>query len=70
MNPAGQLITKAVEAGTYVEGAVGRQAGARIFRVGEEYLVISREGKLLSYVEKGYSDGSSIVGLYRALGGR
>ena len=70
MAHARELITKAVEAGTYVEGNAGLQVGAKIFRVGEQYLVVSRGGRLLSYVEKGYSDGSGIVGVYRALGGK
>jgi RHS repeat-associated protein len=70
MAHAGELITKAVEAGTYVEGTVGPNLGAKIFKVGEEYLVVSREGKLLSYVERGFSDGSGIVAKYRALGGQ
>jgi hypothetical protein len=69
MAHAGELISKAVDAGTYVEGTVGRQAGAKIFRVGEEYLVVSREGKLLSYVAKAKTD-RGIVTVYKALGGK
>jgi hypothetical protein len=63
------LQETAIRTGTYVTGTVGNQPGATIYRVGQNYLVVSKANVLLSYVH-GADPGRGIVNVYEALGGR
>ena len=63
------FANSAVREGTHVTGKYLGHEGARIFRQGADYLAITAEGKLLSYVPKAEA-GWGIEAAYRLLGGK
>lgn len=62
------LRDAAVAAGTYVQGFY-IQANVTIYRVGENYLTVAEDGKILSYVQKAIP-GTGVAARYAQLGGK
>ena len=63
-----ELRDAASAAGTAVQGFY-IQSGATIYRIGENYLTVSGQGKILSYVQ-GATPGTGVVQRYLELGGK
>jgi hypothetical protein len=74
-NPAGvlqkgrDLVSTAISQGTYVYSNWINGTGATIYRVGNDYLVVANDGKMLSYVVNA-NQGTGVVSTYLQLGGR
>ena len=73
-NPLGFLsfaqdfVVTAVTQGTYVGGDYIAKAGSTIYRVGNDFLTVARDGRILSYV-KGANAGG-VAAKYTQLGGK
>jgi len=63
-----ELRDAAAAAGTSVQGFY-IQSGTTIYRVGENYLTVSAQGKVLSYVQ-GATPATGVVQRYLELGGK
>jgi hypothetical protein len=68
MRKLNELRDAAVAAGTYVQGAY-IQSGVTIFRVGDNYLTVSGQGQVRSYVQNATGD-IGVVSKYIELGGK
>jgi RHS repeat-associated protein len=63
-----ELRDTAVAAGTYVQGFY-IQSGVTIYRVGQNFLTVSGQGKILSYVQNA-TPGTGVVERYIEMGGK
>jgi hypothetical protein len=74
-NPLGFLsyardfVVTAAKQGTHVFANWIGSNGATIYRVGNDYLVVARDGRILSYV-KAAEAGRGVVATYTQLGGK
>jgi RHS repeat-associated protein len=64
-----ELRDAAVAAGTYAQGYY-IQSGVTIYRVGENFLTVSGQGKILSYVQGATAAGGNVIQRYTELGGK
>ena len=73
-NPQGFLtfardfVVTAVKQGTYAAGDYISRGGSTIYRVGNDFLTVARDGRILSYVQGANAGG--VASKYSQLGGK
>lgn len=65
---ARDFVATAVKQGTYVAGDYISRAGSTIYRVGNDFMTVARDGRILSYVQGANAGG--VAAQYTQLGGK
>ena len=65
---AREFVTTAIKQGTYVSGDYISRAGSTIYRVGNDFMTVARNGQILSYVPGANAGG--VAAQYTQLGGK
>jgi RHS repeat-associated protein len=65
---AREFIATAIKQGTYASGDYISRAGSTIYRVGNDFMTVAKDGRILSYVQGANAGG--VTAKYSQLGGR